>query len=148
MMDANEVISEAVNGHVKQLAQELEVSKSRVYEMLGTQCVYSKCKRLIRAIAKVNPDGVQLIHADLMALFAELAGLDTATILTDAQMSQELHDPFQARLEHRPKAERLSECRQAIVVLAKEIAEIEKEDKPQVRVEMAKTVEQRRNGHR
>jgi hypothetical protein len=117
--------------------------------MLGTQCVYSKCKRLIRAIAKVNPDGVQLIHADLMALFAELAGLNaTTSTLTDAEMSQELHDPFQARLEHRPKAERLSECRQAIVVLAKEIAEIEKEDKPQVRVEMAKTVEQRRNGRK
>jgi hypothetical protein len=108
---------------------------------------YPKTKRRIRDIEAVNHAGYELIKADVLALFAELDGLSTTSTLTDAEMSQELHDPLQARLEHRPRAERLSECRQAIVVLAKEIAEIEKEDKPQVRVDMAESI-QRRNGRR
>jgi hypothetical protein len=146
MIDANEVISEAVNGHVKQLAQEMEVSLSRCYEMLGAQCVYGKCKRLIRTISRVNPEGAQLVKADMLALFAELDGSDVRSV-SDAEMSRELHDPLQARLDHIPDAERLSVCRQAIVVLAKEIAEIEKHHEPRIRAEMRAAVE-RRNGRR
>lgn len=147
MLDAHSVITEATKPCVEDLARDYEISLGRMYKILGPNNPYPKSKVLIRRVAARNKDGYELIKADMLALFAELDGLDTNEV-SDAEMSQELHDPLQARLEHRPKAERLSECRQAIVVLAKEIAEIEREGKPPVRFEMKAAVESRRNGHK
>ena len=149
MRDSSNVISEAVDGYVKQLAMRREVSLARMYQLLGDDCVYSKSKRLIRDIAAVNHAGYELVKADLLALFDELDG--DAGEVSIAEMSQELHDPLQAKIEAKPKDVRLRECREGIKVLSREIQALEQEDKPLVRRVMAEKVaevHERRNGRK
>ena len=57
MRNSTDVIAQVVNGHGPKLAEVLEVSPSRCYEILSTDNPYPKTKRLIRAIAVVNRDG-------------------------------------------------------------------------------------------
>lgn len=76
MRSSTDVIAEVVNGRGPELALVLEVSKSRCYEILSTDNPYPKSKRLIRAIAQVNPAGIALIRADMEALFHDLLSND------------------------------------------------------------------------
>ena len=148
MLDPRDVTTEATKGFVEELARRREISLRRMYEILTTDNPLPKSKRLIRDIEAVNHAGYELVKADMLALFAELDG-DASPDVAIAEMSQELHDPLQARLEQRSKAERLSECRQAIVVLAKEISQIEAEGVVPIRREMRDAVElnrARKNG--
>lgn len=146
MQDPQSVIVEATKGFVEELAKRNEVGLRRMYAILESDW-YPKAKRRIRDIGAVNPDGARLIRCDILAMFDDILGPETEPV-TDAELHEELNDAVQAKLRHAPKCVELKEDREAIGVLTRRICEIEKEDKPPVRVEMARAVEQKRsNGH-
>jgi hypothetical protein len=148
MLDAKSVITTATKGFVEEIAKRREISETRMYEILGKDNPYPKAKILIRDIAQVNQAGARLIKADLMAMFAQILGPETE-LVTDAELHGELNDVVQARLRNAPKDMRLTEDRQAVDVLNRDIAELERETAVSVRVEMRQAVEQkRRNGSR
>lgn len=119
MMDSHSVISEVTAGHVKELAAEYDISVSRCYEMLGDQCTYQKAKRLIRAIAKVNPEGVWLIKADMDAMFLDL--LEEAGEVSVAELHKESSEAVQAELEGKPVDVRQRELRESIAVMQRQL---------------------------
>lgn len=131
MRDAASVITQAVKGITENLADFFEVSLRRMYEILSTDSSYPKTKRLIRAIAHCDRSDdkwrVKVIKADLDALFTELLGDGMTKEIDCALLHAELTDVIKARLEKKPKAERLKECREAISVLHDEIAFLKKQ---------------------
>jgi hypothetical protein len=72
MQDSRSVITHVTKGIVDNLADDYEVSLSRMYEILGKDNPYPKAKKLIRAIARHNQNGLRLIRADMDSLFADL----------------------------------------------------------------------------
>jgi hypothetical protein len=145
MKDAESVITEATEGIIDKLMADYEVKKTRVYEMLGDQCVYPKAKVLIRRIAAHNQAGARLIKADLEAMFADI--LDPIhEEVSDAELHGELNDAVQARLRHAPKQICMKEDREALEVLNRDLTRLESPAVP-IRTVM-KEVVARRNGNR
>lgn len=122
MRDAENVITDAVNGYTGELAQLFEVSEPRMYQLLSTHCSYPRTKRLIRAIGSINQDGARLIKADMDALFVEVLGDVSPTTL--AERHRELGQALQADIEELPKAEQLKEWRDVLALAARRIGEI------------------------
>jgi hypothetical protein len=125
MQDARSVITHATAKHVSELAQEMEVSTSRMYEMLGPQCTYPKTKRLIRAIAKVNRPGVRAIKADMIALFDELLNDDDREV-TAAELHKEAFEAVDAMLSGKSADDQVEELRELVAVAELKIKGIEK----------------------
>lgn len=123
MMDSHSVISEVTAGHVKELASEYDVTISRMYEMLGEQCNYPKTKKLIRKIAKVNPEGVWLIKADIDAMFLDL--LESAGEVSVAELHKESTEAVQAELEGKSPSDRARELREAIATMQRQLIHVE-----------------------
>jgi hypothetical protein len=148
MKDALSVITAATEGIVENLRKDYEVEKTRMYEMLGAQCVYPKAKVLIRRIAAHNQKGARLIKADLMAMFDDILEPDDCDV-TFAEFVKETNDAQNAKLSNAPKCERLKEDREALDVIHRDMANLERETVVSVRVEMRQAVEaKRRNGHK
>jgi hypothetical protein len=91
MMDAHSIITHATHGIAKELADDYEVSLSRMYEILGKDSPYPKAKRLIRKIARYNQDGARLIKADLDAFFAEIL-----TVIAEPTLEELHREAFEA----------------------------------------------------
>lgn len=126
MRDPKSVITTAAAKITDKLADDYEVSIGRMGEILSSDNPYPKSKRLIRAIARHNPDGAKLIKADLLAMFAQIFD-EEISVPTDAELTKELCDVFHARLAGKPKDERLRQCREALAVLHREMKAIEEE---------------------
>jgi hypothetical protein len=142
MLDAKSVITTVTEGFVEELARRREISERRMYELLGRDCAYPKAKRLIRDIAQINPSGARLIKADMDAMWSEILDHETGEV-TDAEMNRELNQAMQARLEAKSRSERLKECREAIGILQREIVQLESDELPAVRRQMADAVGRR-----
>lgn len=131
MRDASSVITAAADGLVKEIASEYELSERRIYEILSTDNPYPKTKRLIRVIAHCDKSDdkwrVKLIKADLAALFSELLGENIQQEIDSARLHSELNDAIYAKLKGLSRADRLKECREAVSILADEIAFLEKD---------------------
>lgn len=123
MQDPISVISAAAKGHVHDLAQEFEVSDSRMYEILSTNNPYPRTKRLIRAIFRVNPEGARLIRADLDAMFGQMFG-DGAEV-NIADIHREFAEALQAMLTGAPRADQLRELREAHALIQSAIERID-----------------------
>lgn len=132
MRNSTDVIAQVVNGKGPELAKVLEVSPSRCYEILSTDNPLPKAKRLIRAIAQVNPQGIALIQADLQAMFDELLGATDGT-LTDAH--RESSEAVQVELDGRPMPERIKEAREAVAAWGSRLRTLERENAAAVTVE-------------
>jgi len=126
MRDSGDVSSQAVERHGADLADVLEVSKSRCYEILSTDNPYPKAKRLIRAIAQVNPEGVWLIKADMDALFLDL--LEAAGEVTVAEMHKESSEAVQSVLEGKTASEQKRELREGIASMQRRLNDIDREE--------------------
>lgn len=126
MQDSKSVITTAAKPIVEELRKEYEVGTTRMYEILSTDNPYPKTKKLIRRIGRLNKEGARLIKADLDAMFCEILGEEFCEP-SDAELAKELCDVFHARLAGKSRADRLHECRQALAVLHREMAAIEKE---------------------
>lgn len=121
------MITLAAKGHVHELAQDFEVSDSRMYEILSTNNPYPRAKRLIRAIARVNPDGARQIKADLDAMFRQILGESEPVDL--AALHKETSEALQAVLERRSVADQLQELREAEATVQSAIAAVEAGEK-------------------
>jgi hypothetical protein len=123
MRSSSDVIAQVVNGRGPKLAEVLEVSVSRCYEILSTDSPYPKTKRLIRAIAQVNPEGIHLIKADMDALFEDLSG--ECTGIDTPELTRELFEAGQSVLEDKSKAEQIRELREGICAASKKLRALE-----------------------
>ena len=123
MQDPKSVITAASKGHVHELAAELEVSDSRMYEILSKDNPYPKTKRLIRAIARANPAGARAIKADLDAMFRSILGDGDAVDL--AGLHKETSEAFQALISGAPRPDQLRELREAGATIQAAISRIE-----------------------
>lgn len=133
MQDAKSVITEAAKGLGERIAEFWEVYPSRAYEILGKDNPYPKLRRLVRAIAAVTrgKDRVRrllIIRADFNAFIDELLDEDKAEQgeVETCILCNELYDVMRTKMAGMPAAERLKECREAIVILQTEVACLEK----------------------
>jgi hypothetical protein len=125
MKDSNDVIVQAADGFTKQLADDLDISLARMYELLGRDNPYPKAWRILRSIARHNPDGLRLIQSDFNHRCEALLQDQPATSV--ARINKELHDVTQSELEQKPPAERRTEILQAIAILQARLAQLELE---------------------
>jgi hypothetical protein len=117
MKDALSVISHATAKIVPELADEMEVSVSRMYEILGKDNPVPKSKRLIRAIGKLNKSGVRAVKADFNAMFDDILDDDeTESEVTAQQLHKEAFEAVDALLSGKPPAEQAQELRELIAV--------------------------------
>jgi hypothetical protein len=125
MQNSNDVIVQAADGFVKHLADDLDISLARMYELLGKDNPYPKAWRILRAIGHHNPDGLRLIQSDFNNRCEALLQNQPATSV--ARVNKELHDVTQAELEQKPSAERKTEILEAIAILQARLAQLELE---------------------
>lgn len=143
MRNSGCVIAQVVNGKGPKLAEVMELSVSRMYEILSTDNPYPKAKLLIRAIAQVDGCDIALIKADLDAMWHELLSGDISTgSIKDCH--RESSEGVQADLEELPIPEQLKEAREAMASWASRVRYLER--LMQTPREIAKTAISGRNG--
>lgn len=127
MQDPRSVIVTAAKGHVHELAAELEVSETRLYEILSKDNPYPKAKRLIRAIARLNPEGARHIKADLDAMFKafEVQAPRPAFVV---DLHREASEAIAAVLAGKTVAEQLRELRELVAEANRHIIKLESEE--------------------
>jgi hypothetical protein len=123
MIDPTDVLAQAVGKHVKELATEMDVSLSRMYEILGRDNPYPRVKRIIRKIGHVNPEGVRIIRADLDAFFNSILGDDSATL---AEFHKECSEAVSTALEGKPITDQIKETRDVVAIATKRVANLER----------------------
>lgn len=123
MQSSSDIIATVVNGKGPQLAEVMEISTSRCYEILSTANPYPKAKRLIRAIHQVNPAGTALIRADIMALFDELMHDHPEVTLADTH--RELTQAIQSELNNDPIAKQRQEYIEAIATASAKLRQLD-----------------------
>jgi len=138
----HEVIAEALNGHAKELAKEMEVSLPRCYEILSKDCPYPKAKLLIRKIGRINKQGIWVIKADMDALFDDLLG--EAPRVTVADVNKEAFEYVQAAIEDKPKATQKKELRDLIAKASQMLQRLNQPDF--VPADVVANFKARRNG--
>lgn len=121
MRNSGCVIAQVVNGKGPKLAEILELSESRTYEILSTDNPYPKTKRLIRALAQIAD--VTPIKADLDAMFAEI--LDDTPAITNADLTRELFEGGHSVVADKPIAEQKRELREAMAAAGRKLRELE-----------------------
>lgn len=126
MQDAHSVITNAAGGHVDDIAKEMEVTRRRMYEILGPDNPYPKAKRLIRNIGKFNKPGVREIKADMDAMFADILAGERVETPSIAKINKECFDVIDAELEGKPAAEQKKEILELIAVLNQKLEGIER----------------------
>lgn len=124
MIDAANVIGIATHGIVKDLAQDYEVSLSRMYELLGGQCNYPKSKKLIRAIARHNQAGARLIKADLDAMFTDI--LEEAREPSLEDIHKEAFEAVDSMLRDKPAATQKIELLELVDICQRKLEGIER----------------------
>lgn len=143
MRNSADVIAQVVNGHGPKLAEILEVSPSRCYEILSTDNPYPKTKRLIRSIAQVAGCDIGLIKADLDSMWQELL-CDDVPNGSIKDCHKQSSEGVQADLEELPLPEQLKEAREAMASWASRVRYLERQmETPR---EIAKQAVHGRNG--
>jgi hypothetical protein len=114
-VNQNEVMALATDGVVKQLADELDVSLSRMYELLGKDNAYPKLLRIARPLGRLKPAGLRLLQADFNS-FCESILSSTQAPVSSAEIHKELSDVVQAHLAEKSAAEQRQELIEAVAV--------------------------------
>ena len=133
MQDAKSVITEAAKGLGERIAEFWEVYPSRVFEILGKDNPYPKLRRLIRGIAAVTSGKdrarrLLIIKVDFNAFIDDLisdGGKEKKEVET-CILCDELYDVMRTKMAGLSPAERLKECREAVVIMQNEICYLEK----------------------
>lgn len=120
MLDPNDVTTNAFDGLVREIADELSLTPKRVYEILGPDNPYPKCWRIFNPLGRIAPDRLELIRSDFNARCDRiLRGRTTPS--TAASLNKELDEAVQKVLERRPAAERKAAILEAISELQKQL---------------------------
>ena len=123
-MDAANVISLATKKIVDELSKDYEVSASRMYEILGKDNPYPKAKRLIRKIARHNPDGARLIKCDIDAMFADILNEADEPNLQD--IHREAFEAVDSILCQKPIAEQKTQLLELVEICQRKLEGIER----------------------
>ena len=128
MRDSRSVITNSIKGiATEDLAFEMDVSTTRMYEILDRDNPYPKCKQLIKAIGKHSTKGARLIKADLDTLFCNI--LEESTEMTTAvDLHRESFEALHTILEDKSEAEKAKELRELISVAQQLLAGLNAED--------------------
>jgi len=114
MRDSRSVITNSVKGiPTEDLAAEMDVSVSRMYEILDRDNPYVRAKQLIRAIGKLSKKGARLIKADMDATFCNLLG-ETSAMTTAVDLHREAFEAVQSVLEDKCDGDKARELRELI----------------------------------
>ena len=116
MRDSKSVITNAVKGiDAHDLADEMDVSTVRMYEILSKDCPYPRAKTLIKAIGKKSIHGAKLIQSDLNAMFATMFG-ETTEEASAIDLHREAFEAVQSCLENKCDGDKARELRELITV--------------------------------
>jgi hypothetical protein len=126
MKDAASVITQTTLKIADKLAEDMEVSIPRMYEILSKDNPYPKAKRLIRAIGRHNPAGIRLIKADMDAMFADLIEPTRLSAVTVKEVHKEAFDAIDAMLCDKPAADQKRELRELVAVAEQKIEAIDR----------------------
>ena len=126
MLDSHSIITHVTHGIVKELADEYECSLQRAYEMLGNQCVYPKAKKLIRTIARLNPEGARMIKTDLDSMFADILAVNDEPTLED--IHRETFEAVDALLCNKPIGVQKKELIELVTICQSKLAGIERRE--------------------
>ena len=126
MQNPNSVITQAFDGVVLEVSNELAISDKRVYEMLGRDNPYPKAWRLFNALGRIQPDRLRLIQADFNARCSRILDKDKS-VSTLTTLHKELSEVIQAAIEKAPKNQRKKEINEAIAELNKQLEQCDRE---------------------
>lgn len=128
MRDSRSVITNSIKGiATEDLAFEMDVSTTRMYEILDRDNPYPKCKQLIKAIGKHSTKGARLIKADLDTLFSNILE-ESPEMTTAVDLHRESFEALQCILADKPDAMKAKELRELISVAQQLLAGLNAED--------------------
>lgn len=120
MLDPNSVMTQAFDGYVTDVADELGLSYQRVNEMIGKDNPYPKVWRLLNPLGRMDQNRLRMIRADFNARCARILRADQ-TPSSASTVHKEFTEAMQKILDKAPKAERKKEILEAIAELEKEL---------------------------
>ncbi len=120
MLNPHEVTTIAFDGLASEIADELSLTRKRVYEILGPDNPYPKLWRMLNPLGRLNADRLELVRADFNARCNRITG-DRTTPSTVATLNKELDEAVQSVLDKRPAAERRPAIIEAIAELQKQL---------------------------
>lgn len=121
MQNANSVITQAFDGLVSELCNEIGVTDKRLYELLGKDNPYPKLWRLLNPLGRLDFDRLLCVQADFNARVARLAPKPFEAA-SPSRLHKELTEAMQAVLDRLPAAERKRELLQAQAEINKQLA--------------------------
>lgn len=124
MQNVNDVLPQAFDGNVREVAQDLTISDKRLYQMISVNDPYRKLWRILTPLGRRSPESLALVRADFNARCDRIL-LPNQTPSTPATVHEQVSQAFQAILESHPKWRRSKEIREAIAELQKELAKCE-----------------------
>lgn len=120
MQDPNSIISQAMDGHFREIADELCISDKRLYRVIADHDPYAKLWRYLNPLGRIAPDRLALVRADFNARCDRiLDGRTTPSTLET--LNKELHEAENAVIRKAPLPERRKEILEAIAELEKEL---------------------------
>jgi len=120
MLDPNSIMTQAFDGYVTDVADELGLSYQRVNEMVGKDNPYPKLWRLINPLGRMDHSRLRMIRADFNARCARILRADK-TPSSASTVHKEFTEAMQKILDRAPKHERKKEILEAIAELEKEL---------------------------
>lgn len=126
MQNPNSVITQAFDGVVSEVSNELAISDKRVYEMLSRDNPYPKIWRLLNALGRIKPERLRLVQSDFNARCSRILN-DTPTVSNQATLHKETSEAIQSVLEKRSKNQRKKEILEAIAELQIQLEQCDEE---------------------
>ncbi|MEZ5421828.1 MAG: hypothetical protein R2682_01880 [Pyrinomonadaceae bacterium] len=125
MQKVTHVTTEAFDGHVSEVADELGISNKRLYQLLDQNNVYARLWRLLNPLGRVAPERLELIRADFNARVDRLTRGRTEPS-TVASVHKETSEAVQAIVSEASREDRRREITEAIAELQKQLNQIDR----------------------
>ncbi len=127
MSEKYSILAVAFKGYIGQVADALHISDARVYSLTREHNHYTKLWRLLKPLAKLNPDRLRLVQSDFNAKVQKLTeGLEIAG--DNAFLHKKVSEAITAILAKAPRGERKMQILEAIAELNKELEKCEVND--------------------
>lgn len=122
MQNSTSAMTQAFDGLVGELSDELGISDKRLYELLGRDNPYTKLWRLLNALGRLDYDRLLIVQADFNARVTRLAPKpDVQTSPTISELHKQICEAVQSVIDRAPVCERRREILQAVAELNKQL---------------------------